>query len=172
MDRGLVTLAGTRSGATLLEEAAEHAVGANADLVLLSSFTQEEAEHDLEVLNRIDTTEHGRFGELMSTELAEEVGEQIAHNVLSAYDVEYTVVGAITDHRIGRRIIDEAERHDCDHVFLLSKPHSRIGDLGEAARRVVRHFDGFTTLGRERDPERHLARLRGDGRDYDVVINY
>ncbi|MCU4744707.1 universal stress protein [Halobacteria archaeon AArc-m2/3/4] len=171
MDRGLVTLAGTETGAALLKEAAEHARGANADLVLLSTFTREEADHDLEVLNRIETSEHGQFGELMSTELAEEVGEQIARSVLSAYDVEYTVVGAITDHRIGRRIIDEAERRDCDHVFLLGKPHSRIENLGEAARRVVRHFDGFTTIGRERNPERHFARLRGTGSDYEVVIN-
>ena len=162
MDRGLVTLGGTESSAQLLREAAEHATGANADLVLLSTFTRREYEHDIEVLNRIAANEHNLAGEQGGTELAREVGEQIAQKLLSEFDVEYRGIGAIVDKRLGRRIVSEAEDRECDHVFLMSKPRSRIGGaVGDTARTVLREADGITSIAYESDPERRLARLRG-----------
>ena len=162
MDRGLVTLGGTESSAKLLREAAEHATGANADLILLSTFTRREYNHDLEVLNRITAGDRDFSGEQSGAELAREAGERIAQKLLSEFDVEYRVIGAIVDDRLGRRIVSEAEERGCDHVFLMSKQPSRIGGvIGDAARTVLRETDGITSIAYERDPERRLARLRG-----------
>jgi nucleotide-binding universal stress UspA family protein len=171
MDRGLVTLGGTESSAKLLREAAEHATGANADLVLLSTFTRQAYEHDLEVLNRIATSESTFPGEKTGPDLARVAGEQIARKLLAEFDIEYRVVGAIVDDHLGRRIVSEAENRGCDHIFLMSKRRSRIGGvLGDTARRVLRESDGITTIAYERDPERRLARLRGRSvDDYDLT---
>lgn len=171
MDRGLVTLGGTESSARLLREAAEHATGANAELILLSTFTRQEYEHDLEVLNRIATSERVLAGEQGGADLAREVGEQIARKLLSEFDVDYRVIGAIVDDHLGRRIVSEAENRECDHVFLMSKRRSRIeGVVGDTARRVLREFDGITSIAYERDPKRRLVRLRGRSvDDYDLT---
>lgn len=171
MDRGLVLLGGTRTSGQLLREAAEHATGANADLILLSTFTRRQYEHDLEVLNRIAESEHDLGGEKGGAEFARVAGRQIARELLSEFDVEYRVVGAVVDGGLGRRIVSEAEERECDHVFLTSKRRSRIGGvLGDTARRVLREFDGVTSLTHERDPERRLARLRGRTADeYDFT---
>ena len=175
-----MTLGGTESSAKLLREAAEHATGANADLILLSTFTRREYEHDLEVVHlesgqavanfRIATSERNFSGEQSGAELAREAGEQIARNLLSEFDVEYRVIGAIVDDRLGRRIVSEAEKRECDHVFLMSKQPSRIGGvIGDTAQTVLRETDGITSIAYKRDPERRLARLRGRSvDDYDL----
>ena len=171
MDRGLVTLGGTRSSAQLLREAAEHATGANVDLILLSTFTRREYEHDLEVLNRIAAGEYDLAGEDGGGELAREAGEEIAERLLSEFDVEYRVIGATVNDHLGRRIISEAGDRECDHIFLMSKRQSRLrGVLGNTAQTVLRESDGITTIAYERDPEQRLARLRGRSvTDYDLT---
>jgi len=162
MDCGLVTLGGTEACGKPLREAAEHATGADADLVLLSAFTRREYEHDLEVLDRIATSERNFPGEDEGAEFARVAGEQLARELLSEFDVEYRVAGAVVDGRLGRRSVSEAEDRGCDHVFVTSKRRSRIGGaLGETARTVLRRYDGVTSIARERNPDRRLARLRG-----------
>jgi nucleotide-binding universal stress UspA family protein len=166
MERGLVVLGGTKSSGRLLREAAEHASGANAELILLSTFTRQQYEHDLEILDRIARSEFTLAGEKDEAELATELGEWMARELLEEFDVEYRVVGALVDDGLGRRIVSEAEDRECDHVFLTSKRKSRLGGvLGDAARRVLRTYDGITTIAYERDPEQRLLRLRGESYD-------
>lgn len=160
MDRGLVNVGVTEKSHELLVEAAEHAAGADAELVLLSVLTEEQAEHDLEVLDRIGDFERVDFGESQE-ELAGEIGSQIARQVLDDYDVEYTVVGQYVADDLARRVVEEARERDCDHIFLLGRKQSGFGALFGRNRiqRALDEFEGFATVGRERAPEKRFARL-------------
>jgi nucleotide-binding universal stress UspA family protein len=173
MKRGFVTLGGTESSGQLLREAAEHATGADASLIVFSPFTRGEIDHDLEVLDRIAGGESSQAGEQVGEDLAAEIGERLARELLREFDVEYQVVGAIVDDHLGRYIVSEAAEYECDHIFVTSKRRSRVGSaVGDTARTILRDFDGITTIARERDPERRLARLRGRSiDDYDLNLS-
>lgn len=164
MDRGLVTIGVTATSKQLLDEAAEHAAGADADLVLLSILTEEEYEHNLEVLDRIAHSEHSTVGQKGAIELAEDLGNQMAREALSEFDLEYEVVGMFVRERIGRRIIKEAINQGCDHVFVLGKQRGGFRALFEndPVKEVLDKFDGFVTTGRETDPDRRFVRYRDE----------
>ena len=161
MERGLVVIGGTESSNRLLREAAEHASGAGADLVVLSLYTEEGYEHDVEVLNRIAEVERASLPDAGGDEFAKDVGERIVRDALADYEVAYQVVGSLVSRRIGRRIIDAATNHDCDHIFLLSKPRSRFsGAVGKAIETVLERWDDPVTIARQRERPQKVARIR------------
>lgn len=160
MDRGLVNVSVTQKSHELLVEAAEHAAGADAELVLLSMLTTEQAEHDLEVMDRIGDVERVDFGESQA-DLAKEIGQRVAAHVLEDYDVEYAVVGKYVTDDSAHRVVEVAQDRDCDHIFLLGRRRQGFGALfgRDRIQTALDEFDGFATVGRETAPEKRFAQL-------------
>lgn len=148
MQRGLVLIGESETARALLREAGEIAAALGVELVALSTITREEYEHDLAALDAIEHLEHVDFEEESGPDLARELGEDLVGEVLAGLDVEVSVVGRLVDEGIGRVVVETAERHDCDHVFLVGHSRSRAADalFGDAARYVVHHFDGSVTV--------------------------
>lgn len=160
MDRGLVNVGATEMSHRLLQEAAEHAVGADAELVLLSILTEEEYDHDLEAIDRIENLERIDLGE-HPRDIARSIGERIAETVLDPYDIEFTVVGRYVQDEIVQTVLTEATDRNCDHIYLLGRRRSRFGAIftRDPLREALNEFDGFVTIGRERNPERKFVKV-------------
>jgi nucleotide-binding universal stress UspA family protein len=155
MDRALVVLSESDTGKELLGEAAELAAGVGAELVCLSVLTEEEYDHDIDVLTMLDqaegTTSHGggrSFEGEGREELARNEGERLARPVLGETGVDYEIVGQVVSDGIAEAVVDAATDADCDHVFLVGNRRSPVGKavFGDVAQTVILDFDGPVTV--------------------------
>lgn len=149
MDRALVVVDDTDRHRSLLREAGELAAGVGAELVLLSVMTEEEYEQNMEALESIAGIEHIGFGEEQIMEVTENFVESLAQEELSGVDVDYDIVGGVVDEDgHARRIIQVAEDHDCDHVFISGRRRTPAGKaiFGDTSQRVILNFDGRVTV--------------------------
>lgn len=155
MDRALVVLSESDTGKELLGEAAELAAGVDAELVCLSVLTEEEYDHDIDVLTMLDqaegTTSHGggrSFEEEGREELARNEGERLVRPVLEESGVDYEIVGQVVNDDVAAAIVEAATDADCDHVFLVGNRRSPVGKavFGDVAQTVILDFDGPVTV--------------------------
>ncbi|MWG33488.1 universal stress protein [Halomarina oriensis] len=147
MDRGLVVVDHTESHRELLTEAAEHAAGADAELVLLTTMTEAEYEEKARDLETIGSVENVTYS---SGEILDGVAARTREFAAGALgDVSTEVVARVADDGdLANAVITTAEDHDCDHVFLLGRRRSPTGKavFGDVAQQVVLNFDGFVTV--------------------------
>jgi nucleotide-binding universal stress UspA family protein len=155
MERALVVLSESDTGKKLLREAAELAAGVGAELVCLSVLTEEEYDHDIDVLTMLDqaegTTSHGggrSFEEEGREELARNEGERLARPIVEGTDVDYEIVGEVVSEGIAEAVVGAANDADCDHVFLVGNRRSPVGKavFGDVAQTVILDFDGPVTV--------------------------
>ncbi|CQR51913.1 MULTISPECIES: universal stress protein [Haloferax] len=150
MDRGLVLIENTDSHADLLREAREHALGADADLVLLVTLTEDEFEETQEVLDTIGDVEHTSYTEQDAFKGAMNDAEEVAREVFGTDDeVSYDIVPRIAaEKERAETVIEVAEEEDADHVFILGRNRSPTGKalFGDLAQFVILNFDGYVTL--------------------------
>lgn len=152
MNRGLVVIddPDTEPNHQLLREAAEHASGANTDLVLLTLLDEEKVEHDVETLSSIGSVEDVNYdAETILTGARDDL-EGMAQSVLEGFDVEIDTEAAVGDGEV-ETILDLADRRGCDHVFLLGRRRSPAGKavFGDRAQQVILNFDGYVTVATE-----------------------
>ncbi|GGC64871.1 universal stress protein [Haloferax sulfurifontis] len=150
MDRGLVLIENTDSHADLLREAREHALGADADLVLLVTLTEDEFEETQEVLDTIGDVEHTSYTEQDAFRGAVNDAEEVAREVFGTDDeVSYDIVPRIASEKErAETVIEVAEAEGADHVFILGRNRSPTGKalFGDLAQFVILNFDGYVTL--------------------------
>ncbi|MCO8265201.1 universal stress protein [Haloferax sp. AB510] len=150
MDRGLVLIENTDSHADLLREAREHALGADADLVLLVTLTEDEFEETQEVLDTIGDVEHTSYTEQDAFKGAMNDAEEVARAVFGTDDeVSYEIVPRIASEKErAETVIEVAEAEGADHVFILGRNRSPTGKalFGDLAQFVILNFDGYVTL--------------------------
>ncbi|MFK8213810.1 universal stress protein [Haloferax volcanii] len=150
MDRGLVLIENTDSHADLLREAREHALGADADLVLLVTLTEDEFEETQEVLDTIGDVEHTSYTERDAFKGAMNDAEEVARKVFATDDeVSYEIVPRIAaEKERAETVIDVADEEGADHVFILGRKRSPTGKalFGDLAQFVILNFDGYVTL--------------------------
>ncbi|ELZ64022.1 universal stress protein [Haloferax sp. Atlit-10N] len=150
MDRGLVLIENTDLHADLLREAREHALGADADLVLLVTLTEDEFEETQEVLDTIGDVEHTSYTEQDAFKGAMNDAEEVAREVFGADDeVSYEIVPRIASEKErAETVIEVAEEEGADHVFILGRNRSPTGKalFGDLAQFVILNFDGYVTL--------------------------
>ncbi|ELZ96333.1 universal stress protein [Haloferax sulfurifontis] len=150
MDRGLVLIENTDSHADLLREAREHALGADADLVLLVTLTEDEFEETQEVLDTIGDVEHTSYTEQDAFRGAVNDAEEVAREVFGTDDeVSYEIVPRIASEKErAETVIEVAEAEGADHVFILGRNRSPTGKalFGDLAQFVILNFDGYVTL--------------------------
>jgi nucleotide-binding universal stress UspA family protein len=146
MQRALVVVDDADTHRTLLREAGELAAGVGAGLLLLH----------FEASDQVDESQE-QFAETEGVSVVEETlrsGQEFvsefADDALADLDIEYETAAAIVEE--GERadeILGAADRHDCDHVFLVGQKRSPTGKaiFGDVAQAVILNFEGpVTTL--------------------------
>lgn len=147
MERALVVLNGREHEDDLLREAAELAAGVDAELVLLRLLTAEEVEEDVEMLSQISNTEDiGYSKETVRKSVMKEI-ETHATTIFDDLDVSFTPVAVVYDDE-AETIIETAEKHDCDHVFIAGRKRSPAGKVvfGDTTQSVLLNFEGRITV--------------------------
>ncbi len=146
MKRGLVLIDRTEQHRKLLTEAVEHARGAEAGLVLLTTMTKEQFEDDAETLESIGRVEKKNYASNSVLDGAVNDIQTFAEES-GADDIDLTVVARATDD-VADTVVEVATERDCDHVFLLGKRRSPTGKalFGDVAQQVALNFDGYVTL--------------------------
>lgn len=149
MDRGLVLVDDSDAHRQLLQEAREHAAGADADLVLLVTLTENEYEETQDMLDTIGSIEHTTYTDDQALTAATNVAEELARDVLADGAISYEVVPRVAneDER-AEAVIDVAEETESDHVFVVGRKRSPTGKalFGDLAQYVILNFDGYVTL--------------------------
>ncbi|MBV0925245.1 universal stress protein [Halomicroarcula limicola] len=145
MKRALVVVEPTETAKDLVYEAGTLAEGVDAEAVLLHVTTEEAYSARRGAMESIpDATTKYTPGEAErgATEFAEDIGGE----VLADLDVEYEAAGAVGDE--ADEVLQAAEAHDCDHVFLPGRQRSPTGKalFGDATQRVILDFGGPVTV--------------------------
>lgn len=145
MERALAVVEGSESAKQLVHEAGELASGVDADLVLLHVTTTEEYESTRTSLEQIPSIESS-YTAGQALEGARQFAADIGREMLADVDVEWEAVGRIGDQR--EEILDAAEEHGCDHVFVAGEKRSPAGKalFGDATQSVILDFDGTVTV--------------------------
>ncbi len=151
MNHGLVVIDDTDSHRTLLETAAQHAAGADADLVLLPMASNESVAAEREAISQVSDAHASTFGTDTTEQRLVHTTKRIAREALADVDadVEYTIVPRIVDgKKEATAILDAADQHDCDHIFMIGTKRSRTGKaiFGSLAQSVMLAFDGQVTV--------------------------
>lgn len=149
MIRGLVSLEETDVHRDLLAEAAASARGSDGDLVVLWHLDAEEYDEDVTTLEAVGRIENVEYDHSSIIDGATSNARSFVTSVLgdTDADVRITVDVGSEDGRAGR-VLEAADEHDCDHVFIIGDARSPTGKavFGDFAQQVVLNFEGYTTL--------------------------
>jgi nucleotide-binding universal stress UspA family protein len=149
MERALVVVDDTDRHRELLHEAGELAAGVDAELVLLSTVTEDEFDDTLDAVESIARVENIGYSDSTGLEIVERFAREIGEDVLEDVDVEFDAVGAVVEEgEHANRIIRVAENRDCDHIFLTGRRRSPTGKaiFGDTAQSVILNFDDPVTV--------------------------
>lgn len=148
MENALVILDDREQISDLLKEAAAYATGADTELVLYSPLSREEHGEALETLDQIGDIENKDYREEDALGLARTSANDLATEALREFDIEWSVVPDVTDEVEPDRIIEVAEKNDCDHVYALGQRRSPTGKavFGDTTQRLILNFPGFVTV--------------------------
>jgi nucleotide-binding universal stress UspA family protein len=152
MERALVVVDDTEQHRDLLREAGELAAGSGATLVLVTTMNRDEYGDASEAIAAIEGMEGIDYGESPILQTAAAVSEHLGEEVLADLDVEWEAVGAVVEAESGSNpaetILDQAESHGCDHVFMTGRRRSPTGKavFGDTAQSVLLNFDGPVTV--------------------------
>lgn len=151
MNTGLVVVDDTDRHRSLLETAGELAAGADAELVLLPMTTTDEVDAEREAIGQVSDAHVAAYGtDTIENRLLHNTG-QLAREALETVEgeVDFTVVPKIVDASTeATAILDAAEEHGCDHIFLVGRKRSRTGKalFGSLAQTIMLTFDGQVTV--------------------------
>ena len=149
MDRGLVVVSNTDRHRELLRMAGEFAVGAGADLVLLSTLTETEYEDDHAALKTLEDIEGATYGIEATEERLTRAAQKVANDTIIDLDVEYEIAPrVIDDDSLADAILQVADDAGCDHIFVVGRKRSPTGKaiFGDVTQSVILRFDGRVTV--------------------------
>jgi nucleotide-binding universal stress UspA family protein len=149
MDKILTIVGPSETDFELLEEAGAIAAAADVEVIILSLVIEDS---DYASVDRIQSwknedTEGGARGP--PAEVAAQFAASAGTDILEPLGVSYTVIGeSVEDTRPSVKIIDIAENHGCDHVYVANRSRSPAGKalFGEIAQSVILGFNGFVTV--------------------------
>ena len=145
MERALAVVEATETAKALVWEAGELARGVDAELALVHVTDEEEYAERREAMEQIPD-DAGTYSVGQASDGARDFAEDIGKEVLGDMDVEFKAVGRVGDKR--DRILETADRYDCDHVFLTGRKRSPTGKaiFGDTAQQIILDFDGAVTV--------------------------
>lgn len=149
MERGLVLLRETDRAEQLLEEAGEYADGTGARLLLLSFMSEQEYENDAEALASIGAVEDVSYDEDAILGGVEQEIEESAATAFEGRSVEHdSIVVVAEEDEHADRALEAADRHGCDHLFVVGQKRSPTGKalFGDTVQQLILNFDGYVTV--------------------------
>lgn len=149
MERALVMVESSAVSKRLVREAGELAAGVGADLKLLTTMDKDEYEDDIETMSTIADVERTSYSAADVKESGRQFATDIARVELDDLDVAYeSICAVVEDGAKAPRIVDAAETHDCDYIFIAGRKRSPTGKaiFGDTAQRVILNFDGIVTV--------------------------
>lgn len=147
MERILVVVGPTETDVELLEEAGIVAAGTGVEVVVFAlalagsehasvdAMRQWEGFDDTGADDSADTTQ--RFADFLGSQVLEPLG------------IEYLAVGGrVESTRPSDKVIDVAETHECDHIYVTNRGRSPTGKalFGDTAQSIILNFDEFVTV--------------------------
>ncbi|WP_435074342.1 universal stress protein [Halorubrum sp. HHNYT27] len=148
MKRGLVSLRETETHRDLLSEAMSYAEGSSGELVVLWHLEDDEYDEGVRTLEAVGRIEHVEYDHSSIIEGASEDARSFIRRAAGDTDVDvHVVVGVGSEDGRAEQILETADEHGCDHVFLVGDSRSPTGKavFGDVAQRVILDFDGYTT---------------------------
>ncbi|WP_433627350.1 universal stress protein [Halomicrococcus sp. NG-SE-24] len=149
MDKILAIVGPSETDFELLEEAGAIAATADVEVVVLSLVIDGS---DYASVDRMqswaDRDASSGPGETPA-DVAAHFAASAGADVLDSLQVTYTSVGdSVEDTRPSAKVIDVAENHGCDHVYVANRSRSPAGKalFGEMAQSIILGFDGFVTV--------------------------
>lgn len=129
----------------LIREAGELSQGVDAKLTLLCVTSEEEYTEEREALESIPEADVNYSVE-QALEGARSFAKDVGIEMLGDLDIEYETAGAVGDRT--DIILDGAENHGCDHIFLTGQSRSPTGKaiFGDVTQRVILNFEGPVTV--------------------------
>ncbi|WP_101297975.1 universal stress protein [Halegenticoccus soli] len=147
MDRALVVI-DTSPAADLLREAGSLAQGVGAELVVLALVLGGDDADAVDEM-RAALGDAGTRPPRSDAETVRLFAERVSERALGDLTVPYRVVWDVVEtSRPSDRIIEVADGHDCDHVFIPGRRRSPTGKaiFGDTTQSVVLNFDGYVTV--------------------------
>ncbi|XVH33385.1 universal stress protein (plasmid) [Haloferacaceae archaeon DSL9] len=148
MDRILVVIDESSASIQLLNEAAKIANALESEVILLTLLDEDADQETVDRLwanAEIDDMTRPKTNE----DLLRLISERLADTVLKPLGIDYRARGElVSGTSLSDRIIEVAESHGCDHVFVRGKSRSPTGKalFGDVAQSVLVNFDGLVTV--------------------------
>lgn len=145
MDHALAVVGATNAAKELVREAGKLAAGVDAQLTLIHVTTEDEYEEQRMQMEQISGY-NASYSVTQARDGAENFAADIGRETLDGIDVDWDAVGALGDS--GRKVLTEAERLDCDHVFATGDKRSPTGKalFGDDTQRLILDFEGPVTV--------------------------
>lgn len=145
MERALAVVEPTEVAKELVHEAGTLAEGVGAELVLLYVTTEDEYSARREAMESLSNTETSYSPDEAkkgATEFAQDIGDEL----LSDLGVAYEAIGALGKKSV--EVLDAADEHDCDHIFLAGRQRSPTGKalFGDTTQSVILESDCPVTV--------------------------
>ncbi|WP_049972270.1 universal stress protein [Haladaptatus cibarius] len=147
MNRILAVVKPTDTDVELLEEAGAVAAGTGVEVVVLALVSEGSEDASVDSIRQWDGFDATKTDE--TAETVNRFAEYLGSQILDPFGVEYLAVGErIETTRPSSKIIDVAENHDCDHVYVSNRGRSPTGKalFGDTTQSVILNFDGFVTV--------------------------
>lgn len=147
MNRILAVVAPTETDVALLEEAGAVAASMDVEIVVLALLVEGDEYASVDAIRQWDGFDD--FGGDKSVDTAHRFADYLGSRVLEPLGVEYLPIGdRVETTRPSSKVIDVAENHGCDHVYVANRRRSPAGKalFGDTAQSVILSFDGFVTV--------------------------
>lgn len=149
MDNALVVY--DEDNMELIEEAGELAAGVDASVTVLALMTEAEFDEARDALDAVAAEEGTAYDDHVALDAAQNEAREAASDPYDSLDLDWDVAAAVIEEEADAadQIIESAEGHDADHVFLTGRRRSPTGKavFGDRAQAVILNFDGpVTTL--------------------------
>ncbi|WP_266082404.1 universal stress protein [Haladaptatus caseinilyticus] len=149
MDKILTVVEPVETDIQLLKEAGSIAATAGVELVVLSLVIDGSDRATTEAMDQWLDIDAGDERTNTKIDIASRFATAIASETLDSLDVNYTAIGDhIENTRPSAKVINVAESHGCDHIYVTNRSHSPTGKalFGEMAQSIILNFDGYVTV--------------------------
>ena len=147
MNRILAVVAPTAADVALLEEAGAIAAATGVEVVVLALDVEGSEHASVDAMRRWEGFDDAGSNE--SADTAHRFADHFGGEILEPAGVEYLPIGdRVENTRPSTKVIDVAENHGCDHVYITNRRRSPAGKalFGNTPQSIILSFDGFVTV--------------------------
>ena len=147
MNRILAVVAPTEADAALLKEAGTVAAGTGVEVVVLALDVEGSENASVDAMRQWEGFDD--VGNDESVDTAHRFADHFGDEILGPMGVSHLAIGdRVENTRPSAKVIDVAENHACDHVFITNRRRSPAGKalFGNTPQSIILSFDGFVTV--------------------------